>query len=211
MMQTNKKRGWVSFDLELIDFIIFNFQIHADRSHRCSYIIEHDHQLLAWATCCELDALVKSNFFLLSEPVSDEIVRFLVDTLLLFELEPVSLLVDWSPLVVAVRFDCLLGVFAGVFLTLAGVFDRLLGDLLLPLLGDFAGVCFERAGDLLLDLDREFDLLADALLPDAILTVLLGVLLVDGVLLAGVLRLDFLAGVLVSNLPKLASFTIVLT
>lgn len=90
--------------------------------------------------------------------------------------------------------------FAGVLL--------LLGDLLLALFGVLAGV-FDLAGDLLLARDLEFDLAGDGLL-SAIFTDF-GVFVVD---LAGVrpgvrLRLvAFLAGVLVSSLPKLTSLIV---
>lgn len=172
------------------------------------YINEHDHQLLAWPTCCEL-LLVdsKSNRFLFSEwPASDDAARFRLDALL-FELLSVERL-EWSALAFAL-FDCRLGVFAGVFFAFAGVFD-LAGDLLRALFGVFAAGVFDLAGDLLRDRDLEFDLAGDGLL-SAIFTDF-GVLLVDfaaGVRAGVRLRLvDFLAGVLVSSLPKLTSLIV---
>lgn len=88
--------------------------------------------------------------------------------------------------------------FAGVFV--------LLGDLLLALFGVLAGV-FVLAGDLLLPLDLAGDGLVSAIFTD------FGVLVVD--FAAGVrpgvrLRLvAFLAGVLVSSLPKLTSLIVI--
>ena len=114
---------------------------------------------------------------------------------------------EWSALAFAL-FDCRLGVFAGVFFAFAGVFV-LLGDLLLARFGVLAGV-FDLAGDLLRALDLEFDLAGDGLV-SAIFTDF-GVLVVD---FAGVrpgvrLRLVvFLAGVLVSSLPKLTSLIVI--
>lgn len=137
-------------------------------------------------------------------PASDEAARFRLDALL-FELLSAERL-EWSALAFAL-FDCLLGVFAGVFFAFAGVFD-LLGDLLLVLFGVFAAGVFDLAGDLLRDRDLEFDLagLLSTIFTD------FGVLLVDfaaGVRAGVRLRLvDFLAGVLVSSLPKLTSLIV---